>query len=211
MIELPCQQGSVEWHEARLGIPTASEFRRIVTPRGNRSSSRHAYRGELLAEWALGEPVGGFTGTEDTERGQVLEPDARKYYAFVRDAEPREVGFIYRDEARLVGCSPDAMVGDGLLELKCPQPGNHLLWLAMGVLPAKHFAQVQGCLWVTGAAWLDFMSYHPGLPEFLKRVEPDEKYQKALDAHIPEFIAELLAGRERLRGMGVNDEEVSAV
>ena len=106
----------------------------------------------------------------------------------------------------MVGCSPDAMVGDGLLELKCPQPGNHLLWLAMGVLPAKHFAQVQGCLWVTGAAWLDFMSYHPGLPEFLKRVAPDEKYQKALDAHIPAFIAELLAGRERLSGMGVNDE-----
>ena len=75
MIELPCKQGSVEWHEARLGIPTASEFRRIVTPRGNRSSSRvMPTGGSCLAEWALGEPVGGFTGTEDTERGQVLEP-----------------------------------------------------------------------------------------------------------------------------------------
>ena len=55
------------------------------------------------------------------------------------------------------------------------------------------------------------MSYHPGLPEFLVRVAPDEKYQDALDDHIPDFIKELLAGRERLRGMGVNDEEVSAV
>ena len=56
----------------------------------------------------------------------------------------------------------------------------------------------------SGSGW-DFMSYHPGLPEFLVRVEPDEKYQKALDAHVPAFIEELLAGRERLKGMGVND------
>ena len=55
MIELPCQQGSVEWFEARLGIPTASEFSRIVTPTGKLSASRHAYMGELLASlgaWA---------------------------------------------------------------------------------------------------------------------------------------------------------------
>ena len=68
--------------------PPASSAR-IVTPTGKLSAARVTYMGELLAEWALGEPVGGFTGTEDTERGQVLEPDARRYYAFVRDAEPR--------------------------------------------------------------------------------------------------------------------------
>ena len=174
MIELPCQQGSVQWHEARLGIPTASEFSRIVTPTGKLSAARVTYMGELLAEWALGEPVGGFTGTEDTERGNVLEPDARRYYAFVRDLEPRECGFLCRDGSKLVGCSPDALIGDcsgpGGLELKCPQPGKHLLWLAMGTLPREHFAQVQGCLWVTGWEWWDFMSYHPGLPEFLVRV-----------------------------------------
>ena len=73
----PVLRASVEWHEARLGIPTASEFSRIVTPTGKLSAARATYMGELLAEWALGEPVGGFTGTEDTERGQVLEPEAR--------------------------------------------------------------------------------------------------------------------------------------
>ena len=48
MIELPCQQGSVEWFEARLGIPTASEFSRIVTPTGKLSAARVTYMGELL-------------------------------------------------------------------------------------------------------------------------------------------------------------------
>ena len=77
------------------------------------------------------------------------------------------------------------------------------MYLAGGVCPKKYVPQVQGQIWVTGALWGDFMSYHPGLPPFLKRVEPDPKYQKALDEHMPTFIAELLAGRDRLRELGV--------
>ena len=40
MIVHPCQQGTVEWTEARLGIPTASEFSRIVTATGKLSKQR---------------------------------------------------------------------------------------------------------------------------------------------------------------------------
>ena len=54
------------------------------------------------------------------------------------------------------------------------------------------------------------MSYHPGLPPFLKRVYPDPVYQAALTEHIivgskkqPSFIDEILAGRDRLRELGV--------
>ena len=203
MIVHPCQQGTVEWTEARLGIPTASEFSRIVTATGKLSKQRDGYLAELLAEWCLGEPVTNFMGNEWTERGQVLEPEARKYYAFQRDLDAETVGFIYLDEARMVGCSPDGLVGeDGLLELKCPMAPTHLLWLCRGVLPPAHNAQVQGELWVTGRAWCDFMSYFPGLPPLLVRVEPDSKYQAALDDLMPKFVQEVLAGRERLRELG---------
>ena len=40
MIILDVEQGSRAWIEARLGIPTASEFSRIVTPGGKLSASR---------------------------------------------------------------------------------------------------------------------------------------------------------------------------
>ena len=90
------------------------------------------------------------------------------------------------------------MGDDGLLELKCPREDTHLLYLARGVLPTDYKAQVQGQLWVTGRAWVDFMSYCPELPPFLIRVEPDPTFQAALDDHIPTFHAELMAGRERL-------------
>ena len=214
MIVNPAEQGTVAWQEARLGIPTASQFSRIVTATGRLSKQRDSYLSELLAAWCLGEPVTDFLGTDATERGHVLEPDARKYYAFQRDVEPTTVGLIYRDESRMVGCSPDGLVGeDGLLELKCPMAPTHILCLCRGGLPPTHKAQVQGQLWVSGRKWCDFMSYHPQLPPLLIRVEPDLAYHAALDEFMPLFVEEVIAGRERLRELGavIAPKEVAPV
>ena len=92
MIVLEVEQGTLAWTQARLGIPTASQASRIVTPTGRLSKSRDGYLAQLLAEWALGEDVTDFAGTEWMERGKVLEPEARRYYAFHADAEPETVG-----------------------------------------------------------------------------------------------------------------------
>lgn len=203
MITLDIEQGTAAWIEARLGIPTASNFGRIVTPTGKLSSQRDAYIAELCAEYVLGEPVSDFQGNEAVERGKVLENEARAYYEFQTDIPVEGVGFVYRCDDRMVGCSPDGLVGTcGGLELKCPQASTHLRWLAEGKLPTTHFAQVQGCIWVCGAEWWDFMSYFPNLPPLIVRVEPDEKYQAALDEHIPKFIADMLSKREYLQAMG---------
>ena len=112
MIVLEHDQGSVEWIQARLGIPTASEFHRIITPTGKLSASRDGYMAELLAEWALGEPVTEFGGNDWTERGKALEPDARACYAFQADCEPQTVGFVLRNDDRMCGASPDALVDE---------------------------------------------------------------------------------------------------
>ena len=204
MIIHPAEQGSLAWIEARLGRATASAFAKIITPGGKLSKSREGYMATLLAEHFLGEPVDEFHGTEWTERGTVLEPDAFACYAFRNDEEPIKCGFIYRDETELVGCSPDGLVGDdGLLELKCPMAGTHLMYLAQGAVPSAYVPQVQGQLWVTGRAWCDFMSYHPGFPPLVVRMAPDPRLQAAFDAHIPQFCDEMLEARERLLAMGV--------
>ena len=204
MIIVECEQGSRRWIETRLGIPTASQFSKIVTPTGKLSASREGYLGELLAEWCLGEERGA-DQTEWMERGKVLEEDAFNFYAVREDADPQKVGFCFRDKKRLVGCSPDALVGEnGLLELKCPIAGKHLTYLFRKECPKEHYAQVQGQLWVTQREYCDFMSYHPGLPPFILRCFPDEKYQEALNEAIPRFCEELEAGREQLGLMGVN-------
>ena len=211
MIVLDVKQGSLKWTQARLGIPTASQASRIVTPTGRLSKSRDGYLAQLLAEWALGENVNDFAGTEWMERGKVLEPEARRYYAFHADAEPATVGLVYRDETRMASCSPDGLVGDdGLLELKCPSAPKHVLWLAQGGCPREHWPQVQMQLWCCQRQWCDFFSYFPGLPPFIVRVEPDPDYQGALDAALPFFISQILAGRKRLEELGVIPSEFSS-
>lgn len=202
-VELGFAQGSAEWQTARLGIPTSSQFGRIVTPTGKLSTQRLGYIGELLAEWALGEPYADFED-EWMERGRLLEPQARKAFAFEADADVRTVGFVYRDAERTVGCSPDGMIGEhATLELKCPKASTHLVWLAQGDIPRQHIPQVQGAIWVCGSTHAYFMSFHPNLPSLVKRIDPDPAYQAALDEHMPEFIGELKEGRERLLEMGV--------
>ena len=199
MIELDVVQGSEEWIEARLGIITASEFKKVVTATGKLSKTRTRYLGELLAEWLLGYSVNEFDN-DWTERGRLLEDDAFKYYGLYTREKPRKAGFCYKDEGRMIGGSPDALVGkDGVLELKCPGEGMHLVYLVQGELPSEYSSQCQGLLWVTGRKWLDFMSYHPELPPFIIRVEPDEDYHAALDKHMPVFIKEIEQYRVKLR------------
>lgn len=159
---------------------------------------------ELLAEWALGYPVTPFQGNRATERGHMVEPEAMDYFAMLRDAEPTKPGFVYRDESRMVGASPDFMVDGEPGELKCPElPGVHLVRLIRGELPREYFQQCQGQMWVTGAEQCHFMDYFPTLPPLCVTVERDDKFQAALDEHIPTFIAELLEGRKKLEGMGI--------
>lgn len=201
-IVLHCQQGSVNWHDARRGIPTASNFSKIVTPKGAISKSRFPYMHRLLAEWALGYDVEEFQGNYWTERGEMLEPEARAYYGAITGLEPQEVGFVYKDDRKLVGCSPDWIIGDdGIGEVKCPAAQTHIGYLldfGGGKVPDQYKAQTQGQLWVTGAKWLDFVSYFPGLPEVVVRVERDPAYQDALDSHLNDFIDEMLEARRLL-------------
>ena len=204
MIHVDCKQGSREWEELRLGIPTASAFSRIITPKGKLSAQRDKYRAELLVERVFGEGAIEFD-TEWTERGRQLEGEARQAYGLLRDVDPTSCGFCFRDESRSSGCSPDALVGElGTLELKCPMPKTHVLYLASPQeVPREYSIQVQGQLWVTGRAWADFMSYCPMLPPFLVRVLRDPQIQWALDEAIPAFLAELEESWRALQDQGI--------
>jgi len=56
IIEYDIEQGSERWLQARLGIPTASAFDKIVTSTGKASTQSNAYMNKLLAEWLTGRP-----------------------------------------------------------------------------------------------------------------------------------------------------------
>lgn len=120
---------------------------------------------------------------DDMWRGIEEEPRARDFYAEHRGLEVRETGFMVRDFGNGVrlGYSPDGLVGeDGLIEVKAPRQKKQLLTVLSGQVPGEHMAQVQTGLLVTGRKWLDFITWHGGMHFFTIRVEPDERWQKAI-------------------------------
>lgn len=181
------EQGSPEWLAARLGIPSASMFAKLVTTKGIWSASADAYINQLVAERLTGEREEVFQ-SHHMLRGTELEPDARDLYSLISDAEVTEVGFCLHDTLS-AGCSPDGLVGaEGGLEIKAPAPATHVEYLRGGVLPSKYKQQVMGCLWITGREWWDFVSYHPTMKPLIVRVERDEEYIAALEKCVTKAV-----------------------
>lgn len=198
MLEIiDCEQGSLDWHRARLGIPTASRFADILAKGDGKMRAR--YLRDLAGEIYTGEPdTEGFTNAH-MERGKLWEADARDHYAFTNDVEPQQVGFIRNGRA---GASPDSLIGNaGGLEIKTALRHIQIERLQRGGMPPEHKAQVQGCLWITGREWWDFMSYAPGLPPLIVRVPRDEAYIDQLTKAVDAFNEELDALVASLRGV----------
>jgi len=181
------EQGSPEWFEARLGIPSASMFSKIVTTKGAWSTQADSYINQLVAERLTGEREEIYQ-SHHMIRGTELEPEARDMYCLMKDVEVQEVGFCLHDTLK-AGCSPDGLVGeDGGIEIKCPAPATHVEYLRGGVLPSRYKQQVMGCLWITQREWWDFVSYHPNMKPLIVRVERDEEYIAALEECVTKAV-----------------------
>lgn len=195
---LDFEQGSEDWILARLGIPTASEFKSVLASGrdGGASKTRRTYMLKLAGERITGKPADSFTNAH-MERGKEMEAEAREAYAFISNVEPRQVGFIRN---RAAGCSPDSLIGsDGMLEIKTKLP--HLLIDVMlkGKLPSEHRAQCQGQLWVAEREWVDFVAYWPGIRPFIFREHRNETYITELANAVDRFNDELDAIVEQIR------------
>jgi len=192
-------QGTEAWMEARLGIPTASEFDRIITPaKLQLASASTKYMHLKLAEWMMGAPLEAFVSPW-MERGAALEAEAVRYYEMERDVETAKVGLVTTEDG-MIGASPDRLVrADGLLEQKCPALETHVGYLLdPASLVAEYRLQVQGQLWVCQREWCDMQSYYPGFPSVIVRVYREQKVQDALSIHIPTFVADMLGVRVKL-------------
>ena len=70
-------QGTEEWAKLRCGKPTASNFSMLITSTGLPSKSMQNYAITLAAEKYAGKSVDAFAGNGYTDRGTLLEPDAK--------------------------------------------------------------------------------------------------------------------------------------
>lgn len=195
----PVEQQSVDWAIARSGIPTASELGNLLTPEFaiRKGEMPKSYLMKKLAESWYGGPLASFN-TVDMEIGKILENQAIPTYELLHDVKIQRTGLITTDDGGF-GCSPDGLIGeDGGIEIKCPAPQTHIKYLIGGKLPDDYAPQVHGAMFVTGYKWWKFMSYCPGLPEFLITVHRDEKIAEIIDEVLGQFWEAFEFGMNKL-------------
>lgn len=168
------EQGSPGWLDMRLGLITCSEISAIRAD----GAGAQSYINALAYERITGESSSVFEGNEWTQRGQELEPVARKMYEKKTGVTVSMVSFI---ENKGFGYSPDGLIldprrtsGRGGIEIKVKQPAEQIHILRTGEIPKKHMDQLIGGLSCAELDWIDFVSYCPNLPLFICRVYSTE-------------------------------------
>lgn len=193
------EQGSELWLQDRVGKVTGSRAADMLskTAKGVWSAKRADYMFELAVEKLTNQATEIPYVTKEMKWGTEQEPFARMAYEETTGNLVNESGFFYLPDMD-AGCSVDGLfedhMGVGVLESKSPKSTTHIRYLEAGVVPEEYKPQCLHNLWITGADFVDFVSFDPRFPEALQLMivrwtptsEEIEEHAKA----VVEFIGE---------------------
>ncbi len=204
---IEAEQRSPEWFAARLGRLTGSRAAdMLATIKSGEAAARRDLRIQLVCERLTQSLQEDAFVNAAMQRGIDCEPLAFSAYESLTGNVAHRTGFLAHDTLA-IGCSLDGHVGDfaGILEVKCPKSATHLGYLRGGKVPTAYVPQITHNLWVTGAAWCDFLSFDDRFPvelqTFLVRQERNEQEiaSYALAANL--FLSEVAAEVEAVKGL----------
>ena len=201
------EQGTDEWKAARAGKVTASRINDILAKvKTGEAADRRNYRAQIVAEIMTGVPQETSFYSAEMKWGNEQEPYARAAYEMRKNVLVDQVGMVLHPTIERCAASPDGLVGDdGLVEIKCPLPANHIDYLLGGVAPAKYQNQMLWQMACTERQWCDFVSFDPRMPEefqlFVVRFRRDEERIKAMEAEVEEFLLSAMQVIDKLRGL----------
>lgn len=192
-------QRSEEWYRIRAGRlcgSRAGDMLAALKKGSGEAAGRRNLRAQLVLERLTGRPQESPYQSRAMLDGIAREADAAGFYEAITGELLEPIGFCAHEEL-LAGCSPDGVIGDGegIVEIKSPLPATHLDYLRTGTVPGDYQAQVLHNLWITGARWCDWLSFHPEFPERLRvklvRIERDETRIGDYDQKARAFLAEV--------------------
>ena len=194
---IDAEQRSPEWFQARAGRLTGSRAcDMLATIKSGEAAARRDYRMQLVCERLTGQPQeDGFVNAA-MQRGIDLEPQAFAAYEALTGAVAVRTGFLAHT-SYLAGCSLDGHVDGftGIVEIKCPKSATHLKYLRDGLVPKDYLPQITHNLWITGAAYCDFLSFDdrfpPELQVFYVRAWAKDCDVPAYEAQALKFLAEV--------------------
>ena len=188
IIEDSFEQRSDLWFRAKAGVPGASSFDKIIAPSGVSSKSAKEYAYQLAGEKLLGRIEEGYVSFA-MQQGIEREDEARQAYEIITGNEVRQVALVYKNESKNVACSPDGLLENKGLEIKCPILKTHVKYMLFSdALAKEYFCQVQGSMWVCGLSEWDLMSYYPGMPPVISTIERDDNFISKLESEMISFL-----------------------
>jgi putative phage-type endonuclease len=190
---LSMPQGSPEWLAARAGKVTASRINDVMAAKT--TAAYKDYKAQIVAEILTGVPQeSGFTNAA-MQWGTEQEKFARAEYEMFCAWTVDEVGLVIHPTIEQGAASPDGLVSDGLVEIKCPKTSTHLQTLVDKKQPRQYENQMLWQMACTGRQWVDFVSYDPRLPDdlqlFVHRFDRDEKRIEEIEAAVKQFLTEV--------------------
>ena len=196
-------QGTPGWYKARAGVPTASMFHEVMTPKTHRmSESRKKYACRLIAERLLNWQSTSLDNLENIQNGKAKEPIAVRKMEFVYDIDTIPVGIVKTTDGRF-GASPDRISAgwDIVCEVKSPTIPVQMERIIFGDNDA-YICQRQGQLLVCEADKAIFFSYEPRCPDYMVESGRDEVFIKKLSDCLEQFSDELEEWTLRARAAG---------
>ena len=177
-------QGTPEWLEIRKATITWSRIKALKTmptdekkiEKIDRNSNKTRVPGyvtlmnEMIAEDLA--PLPENFKSDAMERGNIMEPFARKEYERITWETVIEVGFCIHKTRKYLGLSPDGFVKPKkewepyikAIEIKCPWPKNHLKIIKSNKMPEEYEARIMHNFLVNeDLQELDFVSHNPDM------------------------------------------------
>jgi len=201
---LNIEQGSESWLRIRLGKVTAS---RVADVLAKTKTGVSASRGNYLIELALQRVTGVIEPSYTNDAmayGTANEQTARTAFEVAHQVFVDQVAFVDHPTIPNFGCSPDGIVGDSLLEIKCPyQSAIHWSYFKDGC-PSKYYTQIQAQMSCTGAKSVWFVSYDGRMPPrsqlYIEEVLREEEFIKKLEDEVKQFLNEVEIESQLMKG-----------
>lgn len=203
------KQGTIEWHNQRIGSVTASQIANVVArTKTGTSEKRKRYLYEIVAERLTGKAVD-VPITQAMARGIELEPQARDIFAkSMKDFDVQEAEYYKHPTIKYAGASPDGLLGKfGLLEIKAMGQLAHCRQLAEPhkILNKDHELQMlwqQACM--PERLFSIYLCYNPDFPMkqqcFVQKIHRDNKKIRELEVAVEDFLDEVESVLTKIKG-----------
>ena len=157
---------------------------------------RQGYMAELVGQIATG-LLPEEMSFKQCEWGKEYEDEARAFFELEMGVDVDIPAFIYKDDLKRCGISPDGMIkGKKIgLELKCPYTTKvYIEFVTCDKIKKEYIEQCQYSMWVTGYEGWYFGSYDPRVKTkklHYVLIERDEEFMKKYDEAEKNFIRDM--------------------